>query len=485
MPLVIRTTGWEDYLDPDGGSWIKMLIMGPPDVGKTRSSSFWPKPILADCENGRMSLADRQVPYGEIKSTADFEGLLTHCEFDAKRPAHKRQWTTFVWDTVDHYQKIAISERLKAENKERLEGWADWGWLDAHMQQVVERVLNLPMNVIANVHYQTITEGDDDDKARRTFQKLRLKGDVKEWLLEEFDLIGMMESTYKAVGGERVRSRHIRWHNEPAYPLLKDRSGSLPQFTDIDFTEADYTRIFEAMTSKVDDLPQSEVVEEIETPEQVNVEPAPADVEGGAVDPGKLPEKKVAAKKTVAKKVAKKVAEAAPGEAVTVDPSAKGTAETPAVVDANKAELTNFNHAHAKDGTCLKNRFGQRCGVMPEVPGSDSAPGDDSPTEVGTSVDTPAEGTNPDNPVGEDPAVTLVKDELGGETVSVEERGDQPKPQKYCGKQPDSHKKFPAVEGCGKDLDTEIPAKVNLALLRAKTMLCGNCFENWKAAQSA
>jgi hypothetical protein len=472
--MLIKTTGWEDYLDPAGGSWVKCLVMGPPDVGKTRSASFWPSPIFADCEKGRMSLADRKVPYAEITSTADMDALIEQMKFDAKRPPEKRKYRTLVIDTVDHYQKIVINERLRKENKERLEGWADWGWLDAIMQQFVEKVLNLPMNVIMNVHFQTITEGDDDDKAKRTFQKLRLKGDVKEWLLEEFDLIGMMESSYKAVDGQRIRTRHVRWHNEPAYPLLKDRSGSLPQFTDIDFTDEDYYRVFNAITSKVDDLPESETVEEIEVQEDPVAEPVGTDVQGGPVDPGKLPEKRVAAKKTVAKKVAAKTRDAAPGEATIVDPSEKGTKDMPVTVDANKAVLENLNHAHAKDGTCLKNRFGHRCGSVPAPPQEEPAGLAAPAAETGTPVDAQDSGTNPD-----DPAVALVKDELGATEV------EQPKPQKYCGKQPDSHKKFPAVNGCGKDLDTEIPAKVNLALLRAKTMLCTDCFENWKAEQSA
>lgn len=467
-------------MDPTGGSWVKMLIMGPPDVGKTRSASFWPSPIFADCEGGRMSLADRQVPYGDIRSTADMDGLITQLKFDAQRPAEKRKYRTLVVDTIDHYQKIAISERLRDEKKESLSGWADWGWLDGHMQQFVEKILNLPMNVIVNCHFKTIAEGSDDDEVKKLTQALRLKGDVKDWLLEEFDLIGMMESTYKAEGGTRVRKRHIRWHNEPAYPLLKDRSGSLPQFTDIDFTDQDYHRIFDALASKVDSLPESTEVEEIETSE-VEVAAPVQGAEGGPVDPGKLPEKKVAAKKAVAKKAAAKTRDAAPGEATVVDSSHKGTRDVPIVVDANKTEFANLRHVHAKDGTCLRNLYGEKCGSAsaPEV--SAQAESVDPKVEAGTPVDAPETASKQDEPAP-DPALKLVQDELGATVEAVEER---PKPQKYCGKQPDSHKKFPAVEGCGKDLDTEIPAKVNLALLRAKTMLCTTCFDKWKAEQSA
>lgn len=466
---------------------MKMLIMGPPDVGKTRSASFWPKPIFADCEDGRMSLADRKVPYGRIRSTADMDALINQLAFDNKKPADKRKYQTLVVDTIDHYQKIAISERLRKEGKEALSGWADWGWLDGHMQQFVEKLLNLEMNIIVNVHYKTITEsGDDDDKTKNVYQALRLKGDVKDWLLEEFDLIGMMESTYKATAGERVRSRHIRWHNEPAYPLLKDRSGSLPRFTDIDFTENDYTRIFEALMSKVDDLPESQQVEEIEVPEEP--EPMGPDETGGPVDPGKLPEKP-APRRAVKKATGKRAeAKAAPGVA-TASSGLLGTKDEPAIVDANKVDLAKAYHVHDKSGVCLKNNAGELC----EKAASDAkeptgaTEGDSSSVTEAPLADEYSEPSTPveESPAEEkheDPAVELAKGELGGEVVSEE---PTVRPERYCGLQPDSHKKFPAVDGCGSDLAQEIPAKVNLALLRTKTLLCSKCFDAWKQSQTA
>ena len=77
--LTIKTTGLSDYLDGGSGR-IKVLMMGPPGSGKTRSASFWPKPLLADCEDGRMSVADRAIPYAAIKTTADMKALLTLAE---------------------------------------------------------------------------------------------------------------------------------------------------------------------------------------------------------------------------------------------------------------------------------------------------------------------------------------------------------------------------------------------------------------------
>jgi AAA domain len=431
MSLVIRTSGWEDYLDPAGGSWLKTLIIGAPDVGKTRSAAFYPKPIFMDCEDGRMSLADLAVPYARVRSTADANALIDQLKFDQGRPPEKRKYLTLVVDSIDHYQKIAISERLRTERKEALAGWQDWGWLDGHMQQFVEKVLNLQMNIVVNCHFKTITEGGDDD-VKKVVQQLRLKGDVSNWLLEEFDLIGMMEVTYKAEKGERVRQRHIRWHNEPAYPLLKDRSGSLPQFTEVDFTTDDYTRIWDCLMSKVDDLPASTDVETIEVPEDT-VTAAPPDVAGGPVDPGTLPQKR--ATKAAAKAPAKKT-------------SKKTTKKATTPVDTQQASATK----------------------TPPLTSSDSA---DTPTEAVSEAEAASSKAQ------HEAAAALIKTELGAEEVPMGT------PERVCGKQPDSHKKFPAVPGCGADLDNENVARVNLSLLRAKTMLCQTCFDAWKTAQSA
>lgn len=459
MALVIKTTGWEDYMDPAGGSWIKMLVMGNPDVGKTRSASFWPRPIFADCEDGRMSLADRKVPYGRIRSTADMDGLLTQLEFDNKRPAEKRRYTTLVLDTIDKFQKLVINEKLAREGKDRLTGWADWGWLDGYMQTFVHRVLNLEMNVVANVHYKTLTsDDDDDDTAKVVGQALRLKGDVKEWLIEEFDLIGMMESYYSAEAGQRTRKRRIRWHNEPSFPLLKDRSGSLPQFTDIDFTEGDYQRVFDALMSHVDDLPESTDVEEIATEEPV-APVDPAEVKGGPVEPGTLPTKKAPAKKAAVKKAAKPVP--APGATeVTVKP----IKEPSGVADDASSPASP-----------------EPASTPTDVPTTEEA-AEPAPAEPAATPAEPSKNTSTAEAATDDgeAAVQMVQEQLGGQAVDESEL-----PDKYCGKQPTSHTAYPAVPGCGKDLKDENLAKVNLALLRAKTMLCPACFETWKSSKAS
>ena len=124
MALVIKTTGIEDYLD-GGEAYIKALIMGPPSAGKTRSASFWPKPIFADCEKGRMSIADRAVPYGEILSQDDMRGMIRALQVECMKPVAQRAYQTVVIDTLDAYQRIVMQERLRSERKEAFSGYQD------------------------------------------------------------------------------------------------------------------------------------------------------------------------------------------------------------------------------------------------------------------------------------------------------------------------------------------------------------------------
>ena len=42
-------------------------------------------------------------------------------------------------------------------------------------------------------------------------------------------------------------------------------------------------------------------------------------------------------------------------------------------------------------------------------------------------------------------------------------------------------KKFPAYEGCGKELNRENASRTQIALLRTKTYICDECFDKWKA----
>jgi hypothetical protein len=453
MPLVVRTTGVEEYLDASGQAHIKALILGEPSAGKTRSASFWPKPIFADCEKGRMSLADRKVPYVEITSTADMDAFLDMLDRECVKPVQDRKFQTAVIDTFDSYQRVVIQEILRAQKKDAMSGWQDWGALDAKMNTLVSRLHKLPMNIVVNSHIKRTQDGSDGP----LINEPKLKGDLREQISAEFDLVGHMATFWEAENGERVLKRAIKWHPEPNFPILKDRSGQLPKFTDVAFTESDYTQLFERMFlgDHFDSLTQGEAVDElplagddIEAPRPGGPLPAPRKATPAPSPQEAAPKPEPAPKKAV-KRATKATSPAAsatvPGPVTYSTPDAptkppKATVPPPAAVFEDPQQTLDAAHALVTD------QLGGQ--VVSEEPPAEPAP-----------VPTTATATPPADP---------------GATAS-------PSTGVACGTAATSK---PPVPGCGRNTD-DIPEQdmVNIAVIRTKTYLCPDCFMKWKQSR--
>ncbi len=434
MPLVVRTTGVEEYLDASGQAHIKALILGEPSAGKTRSASFWPKPIFADCEKGRMSLADRKVPYVEITSSSDMEALLEMLTRECAKPVQDRTYMTLVIDTIDAYQRTVIQEILRAGKKDAMQGWQDWGALDAKMNSLVSRLHKLSMNIVVNAHTKRTQDGTDGP----LINEPKLKGDLREQIAAEFDLCGQMATFWEAENGERVLKRAIKWHPEPNFPILKDRTGQLPKYTDVNFTEADYSGLFERMFlgdhfdsltegEQVDELPVA--TDDIEPPRPGGPVPQPA---AKAPPPQRAdPEPKA---EPAPRKAAKKAVKAAEPPKKAKDPV------QPAPVPFVEPTLEDAKAVVAA-------QLGGE--VVSEEPAAEATPMPTAPAATEPPVSEPAS------------ASTGVA----------------------CGT-PATAKVTNPAPGCGKNLD-ELPDQdmVNIAVIRTKTYLCPDCFIKWKQSR--
>ena len=481
MVLIIKTTGVEDYLD-GGNAFVKALVMGPPSAGKTRSASFWPKPIFADCEKGRMSIADRAVPYAEIITVADMDKLLEILEHECKKPVRDRRYQTLVIDTVDAYQRIVIQSRLDAEKKEALSGWGDWGYLDAKMTQFIAKLHKLPMNIVVNVHIKDHTEGEGDAKSVTT--GVKLKGDLKDQIAAEFDLVGLMGTYWEAEGGERVLKRGIQWHSEPTKPVLKDRSGQLPKWTPVTFSVDDFDSIFTTLISHLDNLPDAVTLEQHETDPAISVAPV-APLKGGPVaspvQPAAAPRKAAAAK-------------AAPAAAPVAPP-----VPPPATVPTTVSNVP----------AAVRPTAGAVPAAARPTPGASAAPRDDEaadPADVPMALaDAPSASQEP---AAEEPMTPeAVAETLGGEVISqttdveVAPTGETPMDQAaeatvdtpddgsqamYCGTGFEGAE--PTASGCGTEIITDeqggdMPSmQVEIAQLKTRTNLCPACFAAFRAA---
>ena len=456
MTLIVRTTGIEHYM-AGGEGRIKALIMGAPGSGKTRSASFWPRPIYADCEDGLMSVADRKVPYASIKSSKDMAALLKMLEAEGRKPMASRQFETLVIDTLDAYQRIVMQERLDMTGGEAFSGWQDWGYLDAKMTMLVARLNQLNMNVVVNLHVKDQKVGEDDEgKGGYFVVSPKLKGDLREQIAAEFDLVGYMGTHFAAEGGERVLKRGIQWHATLDRPILKDRSGQLPKFTPVEFSEQDYSGLLERMGAQLDKLAASETVMELDTEEESEPEVV-APLTGGPVGAKTAPVKKATAPK---KATEPKPAPAPSAEAETPSPTPVGkpVASVPA---APKPVIA----------------------AAPKEPQPPMVPIE----EVIEQLESEWKG---DEPTTTEDAVETVTEVLGGEVIS-----DTTEP--ICGSPrfEDNDEGFTPAEGCGKELkpvftdgrvtgavEGENADLIEIAGLRTRTLLCNSCFAAVRAA---
>lgn len=422
MPLNIVLSGYDDYLS--GSASIKALIMGWPGAGKTRSASYWPKPIFADCERGRMSLADRKVPVATINDSKDMDALLLVCRQESTKPLQQRKFQTLVIDTFDAYQRKLMQQRLKEERKAEFSGGDDWGWLEAKTVSLIERLQNLDMNVVVNLHVQEKKDGDV------LVLSPLLKASIKDQITGEFDLVGYMSAEWGTEDGERVLKRSIRWAPDPHAPMLKDRSGAFPKLTPVNFDENDYGQLLAAITVKAESLTDGEHV--MTLPVEGDDAPDPVGpLTGGPVEP--KPE--VGPKKAAPRKAGASPAPLAPPPVKKVEPT-----EEPAQDAATS---------------------------VADTPAADIPPAAPTPTE----------------PTHEE-AVQNVVEGLGGEVISetptVEDTStDAPAPT------PDTAESCgtgtgPYI-GCGKSLDGEDVDRVGLSFIKYRNKLCSDCYGQAKA----
>jgi hypothetical protein len=264
VALQIKTTGYEDYLDESGN--IRVLVIGGPGAGKTRSSSFWPKPFYLDCEDGRQSIADRRVPYVEIRSSKDMLDGLEYLKSLERTPKKERKYQTVVVDTLDSFQRKVKDEWLQQTGASNFKGFEAWGYLDSKMQMLLTRLLNLDYNVIVLVHYKTKTNKDAEGNESHELV-LQLQGDTQNTTFNDFALVGWL-GTYWDLDketGERVEKRGLTFHKTPEKAFLKDRFHLGNKWWPITFSDTDYTQLYDALLSKLDerDLQDAEVVGEV------------------------------------------------------------------------------------------------------------------------------------------------------------------------------------------------------------------------------
>lgn len=309
MALKVKRAGGAEY-----GQWVKMLVVGDPGAGKTRTASTWPDVFYASAEGGLMSVADRQPAYVEITKSAD---LLELVHLLQQKPEVREQMLgvpvqTLVVDTIDEMARILVKERLESEKKTAM-AIADWGWLGEQLRNMVRAMRNLDMHVIFNVHVKS----SEDSETGRTYFKPGIQGAMGDEIAAYVDLALLLTARpVNAVeNGVNVKKvvRFFQTHPDPQRPWVKDRSGKLPLEFEVNFDD-DFERLIKSIYT---DTPA--IAEEVES-HLPQAAPVPA-----------VTAKKAAPKKAAAARPEPELPEAfPPSEATTVPEEAEAPADAPA-----------------------------------------------------------------------------------------------------------------------------------------------------------
>jgi DNA polymerase III delta prime subunit len=239
VPLKLEDV--RDRYATTGSQWLKLMIAGPPGVGKTLFASTFPHVCYADAEGRLLSVRKRKVKAVTITSIGVLDELRAAL---AQSPEVREKVLgapvdTIVLDTVDEIARLIIKERLKAEKRETM-AMADWGYLGDTLRSMLRGFRNLPLHVLLNVHLKS----SEDSETGRVHWKPSIQGSVGDeiaaYVDESFLMVARPMTDPKT--GDRVISRHLQTYPDAQHDWVKDHSGTLPQEFPVDFL-TDYERL--------------------------------------------------------------------------------------------------------------------------------------------------------------------------------------------------------------------------------------------------
>jgi hypothetical protein len=239
VPLKLEDV--RDRYTGTGSQSLKLMIAGPPGVGKTLFASTFPNVCYADAEGRLLSVRKRDVKAVKIASVGMLDELRAALAQspDVRAKVLGAPVDTIVLDTVDEIARLIIKERLKAEKRETM-AMADWGYLGDTLRAMLRGFRNLPMHVLLNVHLKA----SEDSETGRVYWKPAIQGQVGDEIAAYVDesLLMVARPMNDPKTGERIISRHLQTYPDPSHDWVKDHSGTLPQEFPVDF-QTDYQRL--------------------------------------------------------------------------------------------------------------------------------------------------------------------------------------------------------------------------------------------------
>ena len=147
---------------------IKALVYWPSWSWKT---SFWwtaKNVLFASAENGLLPLANKNIPYVEIKSLQDLIDLKNFLE------KQEYNFETLVIDSITEISDI-IKNGIEKRNKRKMQ-LQDWWELATQIEWIIKDIKNIDINVIVIAQELNIT---DEEKIQRIVPSLNWKSSTK------------------------------------------------------------------------------------------------------------------------------------------------------------------------------------------------------------------------------------------------------------------------------------------------------------------
>ena len=264
--MKVQMTGIEDRQGP----W-KTAICGFPGVGKTLMASTATQPLFVFFqENPRLkSIADRAIPHVKLVNDVADGGATVQDKLNAlsihlqlSDVGSSAAYQTLVIDTGDELYQSMKAARTYQNGGEF--GPGDWNWIADAYREVVNGLIDLPMDVIVLYHIKTAM-----DEAG-TYRELMLQGASKDEAAGWFDIVGVLD-TFEVTedDGTSVTKRAFMTHSSRTYPWVKDHSGALPRRFELSSGIIDdYPRMMKLVREVPEVATAHEELEEITVPEE-------------------------------------------------------------------------------------------------------------------------------------------------------------------------------------------------------------------------
>jgi len=198
---------------------VKMVVYGIAGSGKSVLCSTAPNPIIISAEHGLLSLADKDIPYIEVKTLKDINDAFNLIK-------KSTEFQTICLDSVSEISEVLLSE-LKKEAKDARQAY---GKLAESLGAMLRNFRNLPGKHIV----MTAKRKSVEDEIAGTVEYMpSLPGRVlPESLPYIVDEVFVMKMALKK--GAVVRT--LQTQPDRQY-TAKDRSGALLQFEEPDLTQ--------------------------------------------------------------------------------------------------------------------------------------------------------------------------------------------------------------------------------------------------------